>query len=172
MAARPDNWKRRRQERLERERSTYVTYATFYRWVRRATAGFAALLVGVGVNSKLDRDRANDSRAALVKSGRIVSVDGCNRDFKLYQSIRQVFQRSLAALSAQHDNGLITDAEFARSKAFYEQQLEQFNPPDCRVTRSLLTDDPERAEQPVPRPLYPGSPEANVLVFDPKPNGG
>lgn len=142
-----------------------VSRYLFDRWVKRAVTGYVVLCLGFLGNSYIDRQRAQEARAALAQSGNVVSISGCNRDFRLYLTIRQVFQRSLTAATQQHDAGLITDEQFERAKTFYENQLRIFALPDCRDVASILTDKPVKAQKhaPPPQPLYPGSPEAKKL---------
>lgn len=155
--------RRKRREAKEHElRTTWVTCWTFRQWRRNALLGYIVLLLGLGANSLIDRDRANQGREALAESGNVVSVTGCNRDFRLYQKVRAVFQRSLQAIEDQHRQGLTTDEQFERAKAFYNDQLTNFALPDCREVASTLTDDPARAAgKTAPEPLYPGSDAAD-----------
>lgn len=168
-------WNIRRHERRdaeeERLRNTSVSCWTFRQWRRNALMGYVLLLLGLGANSFIDRERANDGREALAASGNVVSVTGCNRDFRLYQKLRAVFVRSLQAIQDQHDAGLITDAQYDRARAFYVDQLQNFALPDCREVNDTLTDDPTQAQtQTTPEPLYPGSFLADPQ--DPKPTEG
>lgn len=167
-----EDYEKRRRLHFIEDSNQFISLRTFKLAVRGILLGFIILTVGGVGNLAADRERADQAREALVKSGRIVSVDACNRDFRIIQRERGVFQRSLVVITQQHDAGLTTDAQYLRSKEFYEQQLGNFLLPDCRITNKLLTDDPEQAKQPVPRPLYPGSPEENVITFDPNPNEG
>jgi hypothetical protein len=176
MFERLGNWKDRRRERREAEehrlRNTWVTCWSFRVWRRNALIGYSVLLLGLGGNSLVDRGRATDGREALAESGNVVSVSGCNRDFRLYQKVRAVFERGLAQIEEQHEQGLTTDAQYERSRSFYMEQLTNFALPDCRVVSQTLTDDPEKADGKVaPTPLYPGSPEAQP-PFDANPNEG
>jgi hypothetical protein len=168
-------WNKRRHERHEAEeerlRNTYVSCKTYKDWRRNALIGYVVLFVGLGINSVIDRERGTQSRTALAESGNVVSVVGCNRDFRLYQKVRAVFNQSLKAITEQHDQGLTTDEQYARQRDFYLVQLSNFALPDCRDVAGTLTDDPtEKVDQP-PKPLYPGAPEAEESPFDPKPNG-
>jgi hypothetical protein len=175
MLRRIKKWEKSYEERRKlafiEDTNQYVTCRQFKVWRRGAILAFVLLAVGGIGNQYADRQRSEQARSALVKSGQIVSVDGCNRDFRITQRERAVFERSLALAKQQHDSGLTTDRQYLRSREFFEQQLSDFALPDCRITQGLLTADPERADQPVPRPLYHGSPEENVIVFDPKPHG-
>lgn len=130
------------------------------------------MLLGLGFNSLIDRDRANQGREALAESGNVVSVSGCNRDFRLYQKVRAVFNQSLAAVEAQHAQGLTTDEQYERVKQFYNDQLTNFALPDCRDVANTLTDNPDRSgDKTAPSPLYPGSAEAEPAK-DVNPNEG
>lgn len=166
------DWKDRRAKEHVREEATVVSCRQFNRWKRNALIAYIAVAFALGANIAIDRERAGDARAALVNSGRIVSVDGCNRDFRLYQKVRAVFLRSLDAITQQRNSGLITQAQYLRAKNFYETELSNFALPDCRITENLLTADPAKADQPTPQPLYHGSPAENEIGFDPKPSEG
>lgn len=176
MSSRFETWKSNRKSRRERHehelRTTWVSCWTFRQWRRNALLGYIMLLLGLGANSLIDRDRANQGREALAESGSVVSVTGCNRDFQLYQKVRAVFERSLQAIQDQHEQGLTTDEQYARAKAFYKDQLTNFALPDCREVANTLTDDPTKAETKTPPvPLYPGAP-ASLPPVDPNPNEG
>lgn len=161
-----NGWRQRRNDRLLREQQDHVTCATFYAWVRRAVAGYVVLTLGFLGNTYVDRKRAESAREALAQSGNVVSIVGCNRDFKLYVSIRAVFKRSEASARQQHKQGLLTDEQFARMVAANRALIREFPLPDCREVANVLTTAPDKAEdrQPPPSPLYPGSPEAREMV--------
>lgn len=172
IAAALDRRRERREANEERLRTTFVSCWLFRQWRRNALLGYVVLLLGLGANSLIDRDRANQGRSALAESGNVVSVSGCNRDFRLYQKVRAVFERSLQAAQDQHDQGLTTDAQYEKVKAFYEDQLTNFSLPDCREVANTLTDDPTRSgDKTAPIPLYPGAPAADPPV-DIDPNEG
>lgn len=167
-------WQDDRARRIETEKSDSVSCHTFYRWVRRAVAGYIVLCIAFAGNSLIDRSRATEGRRALAASGNVVSIVGCNRDFRLYQKVRAVFQQSLAFATQQHQQGLTTDSQYQRSRNFYETQLSNFPLPDCRKVANVLTDSSSKADDqvPPPAPLYRGSPEEDEVGFDPNPNEG
>lgn len=123
-------------------------------YARRATAGFLVLALGVaGAFYAGGRDSAH-SREAIVKSGRVVSIFGCNRDFVTVNRLRDVLSRSADFQRAALARGDITQAQFDRAAAYFREQLAGLPPVDCRPSATLITDDPTDIGQ-VPKPLYP-----------------
>jgi hypothetical protein len=132
----------------------------------RAVIGFLILLLGLVAVRWADNERANEAvkdrvatanaqRAAIVKSGNVVAVDGCNGRFRDRVEIRSVLQSSKDFLAREYKKGNITEARFKESSAFYDERLSGLPLPDCRKAANILTTDPNKV-LPVPDPLYPG----------------
>jgi hypothetical protein len=104
------------------------------------------------------RKVAQAQRETIVRSGRAISVDGCNRDFRSTLKLRAVFIAAKQQTKAQHDQGAISDARYARTVKFYNDQLKEIVLPDCRKAREVVSQDPNRVVN-IPRPLHPGGPQ-------------
>jgi hypothetical protein len=131
------------------------------RYYKRAAAGFLILFIGFlfnAWNNENQWDRieasADEGRQALVESGDIISVDGCNRDFQTTKALRGVLLASRDFSRQNYRNGLIDKQALEERKAFYSEQLSTLPLPDCRDTQGILTDDPEHPLE-KPTPLYP-----------------
>lgn len=128
----------------------------------RALAAFVLILVAYGylfnVDQRADIDRQQDAkaaRAAIVESGNIVAISGCNQHFRDRQAIRAVLFASRRVQQRARKRGDTTRAQYLDSIRFYRSQLTRLRLPDCRDTVRTLTDDPNRKPLVVPRPLYP-----------------
>lgn len=147
-------------ERGERGETGKVSVADLHAAVasykRNALIGFLILLAGVGVVGKMDSDRTEAARRAIVDSGRAVAVMGCNRDFRTQQQVRGVLSASVSRSQRRLEDGEITPNEHARQVEFLRKQLEMLRLPDCRLAH--ITDDPN-ADVRAPDPLYPGHPD-------------
>lgn len=133
---------------------------------RRALGGFLILLAGLMLVLWLSAHDSTDSRAAIVKSGRVVSVSGCNRDFNTQTALRGVLISSDQFSRQALETGRITAEEYQIRREFYNQQLANLVLPDCRDSEKVVTDDP-RDIQSIPDPLYP-----EKLSEDKKPSEG
>jgi hypothetical protein len=127
------------------------------RYVQGAVVAFLILLTGLGWSLYAQGKDSSEGRTAIVQSGRAISVDGCNRDFRTIGKVRDVFMRSALFLRAQYDRGDITLAAYERGVAYYSQQLATFPLPDCRAALTIVTDDPNATVR-VPVPLHPTAP--------------
>ena len=121
---------------------------------RRSTVGFIILLVGLATVLWLGEHHASSARKAIIDTGRIISVDGCNRDFKSRQEIREVLLRSKEFQDGALERGDITKSEYQRAIEFYDERLEALPLPDCRKSETILSDDPDEVPA-KPTPLYP-----------------
>lgn len=135
---------------------------------RRALVGFIVLLVGIIVAQGIGNRTSSQERAAIVDSGKVVSVDGCNRAFEERLKIRDVFLTSQKIVQVRVDAGKSSSPDNDKEAlAFYKEQLRLFKLPDCRDAEHLLTSDPDK---PLPdvEPYYPGSknPDQPKSVFD------
>lgn len=131
------------------------------KYTKRAILGFLLLFVGFLFNAwnnenQWDRIEATseEGRAALVESGDIIAVDGCNRDFKTTQALRGVLIASADFNKQNFRNGVIDKATLDERLDFYAEQLSNLALPDCRRTQGILTDEPDHPLK-VPEPLYP-----------------
>lgn len=121
---------------------------------RGAILGFLILLGGIGVVQITQNHENQDAQKALVQSGRVVAVDGCNRDFKYVERIRSLLGRLSDANKQAYEAGGITGEQYARAQAFYKSEMARQKLPDCRRAEQVLSDDPEKPINP-PTPLYP-----------------
>lgn len=131
---------------------------------KRAVAGFLILLVGLIVAFKVGSDYnthnnfvAEQNRNAIVQSGRVISVAGCNRDFKSISALRGILIRAQVSIALQHKAGVLTGTQYQRALDYYQKALDAIRLPDCRLAEEVVTDDPTKA-RPVPEALYPGGP--------------
>lgn len=127
------------------------------RYAQGAILGFLILLFGIGYNFVDYREASNDSRAAIVQSGKTVAVDGCNRDFNSISALRGLLTSAQAAQAEAVKRGDIPKPTPERQKLaddFYADQLKKIELPDCREAEKVLTDDPDIAPE-IPEPRYP-----------------
>ncbi len=115
-----------------------------------ALIGFALLVIGLFYVVHL----ADESREAIVKSGRVVSVSGCNRDYHSLTALRGTLMASKKFTINAGKQGVISPAEVAVRVKFYDDQLENLKLPDCRIAAKVVTDDPTKIGD-VPVPLHP-----------------
>jgi hypothetical protein len=160
---------------LTREQLDFFTHQTqravdkaLGKYMRRAIFGFLILLIGFLFNAANNeaqwdsiRDASAEGREALVQSGDVIAVDGCNRDFQTIKAIRGVLLASAEFSRANYRSGLISKADLDERLKFYAEQLSGLSLPDCRETQGILTDDPEHPRA-VPEPLYPDRDGANL----------
>jgi hypothetical protein len=129
---------------------------------RQATKGFIGLTIGLALALGLQQhDAANQrhegekSRQAIVRSGRFVSVDGCNRSFRFAKNIRGVLITAERESYRAFKAGQITPDRFQTAKAFYIASLAENPLPDCRRAARILTDDPTKVPDAAPTALFP-----------------
>lgn len=128
-----------------------------HRYVRQARIAFVIILAGVGFSLWDQGHQSDASRAAIVQSGRVVSVDGCNRDFHSISKLRTLLVAASNELERQYRHDAIpglTRAQYIRARKFYRDQLEGIPLPDCRHAKTVVTSNPN-AHTRVPVPLYP-----------------
>lgn len=110
-----------------------------------AIVGFLILAIGQGVSTYTNNERLDGQRQAVVDSGNVVTIAGCNRDFKTALGQRQAFYRQ----PEQPSQPKLTEAEKDRI-------IKALTPlPDCRHAQDAVTDNPDQTKKP-PRPLYEG----------------
>lgn len=136
------------------------------RYVRNAVVGYIVLLVGVGGtfaigqhNDSTARERDRETGQAVVKtivrSGNIVAVEGCNRDYRTTKKVRAILQAAQQGITRNYKNGLMTKAQFEQALDFYTKQLATLPLPDCRGATKILNSDPDKPQKHI-IPLYPG----------------
>ena len=114
---------------------------------------FLILFAGVGWNV---RDAAN-SRNAIVNSGRVVAVEGCNRDFNTVLASRKIVEGAQDRFLDAYDAGVITKEQLHNYTADNQRQVARLVVPDCRKVPALLTDDPRNTHYPPPYPKFLGT---------------
>lgn len=122
-----------------------------------ALAGFLVLLAGIAGAFYASGHDASQANSAIVKSGRVVSVSGCNRDYVTVNRLRNVLKRSEDFQHAALARGDISLEQFERSRAYFDQQLDGLPQVDCRSSATIITDDPNDIGA-VPKPLHPPEP--------------
>lgn len=124
------------------------------RTLRRAFVGYVILFGGILAMYHNGQNTSNAEREAIVESGQVVSVAGCNRDFHTIETLRGILMSGKRIQEKQAAEGEITPEALERANAYYDTQLARLVLPDCREAEKILTDDPD-AEIAVPKPLYP-----------------
>lgn len=139
---------------------TAQTERAVHKAVRRtrngAVAGFLILLVGLGAAFRAQAHDQQVARDAIVKSGTVVAVDGCNGRFHDRQSLRSLFERLQDAVKEQAKQKHIPESnpEVQFALKFYRDELHRLPLPDCRPTAKILTDSPFPPVK-IPAPLHP-----------------
>lgn len=136
------------------ERTEEVITAAVRKVRNEALVGFIIMLIGaiVGVTFGLHAlAKANDT---IVATGRIVSVDGCNRDYRTAQHFRSLFVRLEDASKQSYKEGRITKERLDQAIAFYERERLKILVPDCRKAATVITNNPADQTDRVPTPLH------------------
>jgi len=120
----------------------------------QALIAFLVLLTAIGYVQWDSSRRADDARDAVVTSGTVVAVDGCNRDYKSRQEVRSVLIASKNFQKRAYNEGRITKDQYDSAAAFYDERLASLPLPDCRNAANVLTADPDQVPE-VPEPLHP-----------------
>lgn len=128
---------------------------------RRATIGFCLLFAAFMGNLLWSNKLSSDARRAVVRSGDLIAVDGCNRDFQDRVAVRGVLIASRDFTKNAYKRLNLTPEELQLRLDFYNARLKELPLPDCRKSDDILTDDPGDAVT-VPTPLYPQSTKAIV----------
>lgn len=123
-------------------------------YVRKATAGFVILTIGLVTGFTINENHAQDSREAVVKSAQAAAVLGCNRDFGQAQRERQNIRDDAAQIGLFVKEGTITQAQGERAHERSKEKIANTPIPDCRTPLSILTSDPDDPIV-IPVPLYP-----------------
>jgi hypothetical protein len=108
------------------------------KYSKAAVVAFAVLVFGNGFAVSA----LNDARQAVVKSGAVVAVEGCNRDFDTIGVLRAQIVKSKETLKQYLNEGTLTKHQYERAVAETESLLEDYVQPDCRQAQKVITDDP------------------------------
>jgi hypothetical protein len=122
---------------------------------RRALVGFLVLLFGLLAAIWIGGNQAENARKAIVDTGRIVSVSGCNRDYEDRVAVRKVLIASKEFTKNAFRRLNLSPEEVQLRLDFYDEQLADLPLPDCRKARNVVSDDPTKVPA-FPKPLYPG----------------
>jgi hypothetical protein len=123
-----------------------------HRTMKGAVIGYVILFLGVLGMYFNGQSVSKKERGAVVDSGRIVSVDGCNRDYNTIQTLRDEISKSKKRTQQLVKEGTLTQAQADRAIEQTNDLLERYQLPDCRKAETVLTDNPEDvSKQPVPR---------------------
>lgn len=147
---------------------TYMTPGAkhaFHAYRRNAIIGFLILLFGLGFVLHENANTASDARKqiqaqsekadkAIVKSGRTVSVAGCNRDFRTIRRLRRLIAQNHAQIDTFVAEGTLSKAQGERQHAVINKQIKQYRLPDCRAAAKVLTSNPSHPRT-IPEPLHP-----------------
>lgn len=144
------------QEQLEQigAETEHASVKALKKYSRSALVGFLILL-GANVFVWSTAQRLNDdSRQAIVRTGKAVTIEGCNRDFRSVGVLRGLLASSQAALKKGHEEGVYTQEQVDRATAYYKDALSKLTYPDCKAAGATLSSDPDKAA-PLPTPLTP-----------------
>jgi hypothetical protein len=140
-------------ERAARKYAKDESDSALHRFSRNALAGFITLAIGLLLAVGLQQHDAQQSRDAVVTSGRTVSVVGCNRDYNTINALRSILVSSREQIDQYVQDGQITQAQADRQKKLTNEFLKTLPLPDCRSALTILTDNPNDLGR-VPTPLY------------------
>ncbi len=124
------------------------------RTLRRAALGYFVLMAGVAGTYWNGQTVSKSERDAIVNTGKVVTVAGCNRDFVLITSVLGILSASQAQVELAEKRGVLTAPEAAARVAFFSEQIDKLRLPDCRRSVQILSTDPGRKAS-VPTPLHP-----------------
>lgn len=118
--------------------------------------GFAALFLIFLANTFYIAHIGAKSREQVVRSGDIVAVAGCNRDYEDRVAVRGVLLASKEFTVNAFKRLNLSEAEKEARLQFYDDRLAELPLPDCRLADDVLTDDPD-SPLVVPEAFYPGN---------------
>lgn len=151
----PENLSQAQRDFIQ-EHSQTTAVAAVRSYTRAAMVGFVLLLGGVGYTLYDARQFSNESRDAIVNSGRAVAIDGCNRDFESSQRFTKLLIRADKASASDRKAGNITAAVRLHAKEFYANEIRESSRfPDCRNAASVITDNIDATVR-LPVPRFPG----------------
>lgn len=120
----------------------------------QALVGYVIVLIAVIVNFGIQQADNDAAQKAIVQSGQVVAVDGCNRDFNTAGLTRGVLMSAKKSVQRQLKAGVATPDQAKRATDFYNDQLQKYQQPDCRPVANILTSNPD-APVKIPVPLHP-----------------
>lgn len=132
------------------------TRRTLRRWIKGAIVGYVVLIAGVFLMYENGQSVSANERSAVVNSGRVVSVEGCNRDYRSAEAFVNLLERLRDSTISQHKQHKIDDARYRAGLEFYSAEIARAKGrlPDCREAETTLTADPD-ADLRNLKPLYP-----------------
>lgn len=143
------------------EQNEYHAKRATRRTLKAAFVGYLILFAGVLGMYLNGQHVGNEERQAIVASGRTVSVDGCNRDFRDKEDFIDLLTRLKQANSDAFKRlppPLKADAQqrYEDSQDFYNDEIKTASAerPDCRKAAEVVTSDPN-ADVAKIVPLYP-----------------
>lgn len=139
-------------ERAVQKANDFSAAADRRAWRNRMT-GFAILFLAFLGNVLYSNHISAESRDQVIRSGDLVAVDGCNRDFRSTTAVRGVLVASKGFIRQSVRRGALSQEEASVRLAFYDSLLDDLPLPDCRKADDVLTDDPD-AQVAIPQPLY------------------
>lgn len=138
------------------EQNRYAVTKALNRYRTASLAAFLILFVGILLALYVNNDASEKEREAIVRTGRIVSVDSCNARYRDREALRDLFVRLQTAVVQQaKTEGLSPDAPQVKfAIQFYKDELKRLPLPDCRRTEQILSSDPDKQTY-KPTPLHP-----------------
>ncbi len=134
------------------------------RWIRLALTGYLILfsgLVGERLVSAHDtgQRRADNakSRQAIVQTGTVALIDGCNGRFEDRTALRDILISTRREVVKRLKNPQLTNEQRQQlrfAKQFYDARLDKLPLPDCRNQLDVISADPD-AVVILPEPKYP-----------------
>lgn len=132
---------------------------------RQAVWAFVILGIGLVIAFAVQRYDNAATNDAIVSSGSVVAVEGCNRDFTRDMRWRRTFIRFRIGNRISYKAGRTPFTRYVMMQKFWDKEIRELDKtlPDCRDAATSITVNTTR-HLTVPRPLYPGSPEAKRLA--------
>jgi hypothetical protein len=124
------------------------------RYRNSAIAGFLILCFAIGYVFADNASKSHDRRQAIVTSGKIVAIDGCNRDFKSTKVLRGLLRDGQAEIDKAAKKGLYSEEQLQDARDFYAKQLRAVAYPNCKAAGTILTSDKDKLPS-IPKPLVP-----------------
>lgn len=140
------------------------------RVLRSAFAGYLILLVGVFGMYENGQSVSGNERQAVVDSGTVISVDGCNRDFQDREVLRAQIEKGKKTTLQYVKDGTLTQKQADRAIRETDEFLKSYPSIDCRPAAKILTDNPDDVTR-IPEPMYPGKdpePQATAYTYSPR----
>ncbi len=136
---------------------------------RRAAIGFVVLVVGIGGAIYLDGQHNADQRQeiekvsnaqdrAIIHSGDVIAVSGCNRDYNTIDALRDELERQLLRVDALEKDGTLSPRLADASRQSTLELLDRYKLPDCRRADDILTARPGKKVR-IPLARYPNDPQ-------------